>query len=251
MCFRTLYLPRPWHVAKLQVVSRNSLSKKGKKFFLEIRNILNSKKWRSNHHLVELISHASNRESSLPLKVRNEIKLEVPLERDNTAFIDNAGIVLVWPFLITLFEYVELYSNNSFHSEAGAERACVLLQYLATGEDRIESDHFLVLNKILCGLPINHPIDTGIQLSGREQKVADELLSRVIETWSVLGSTSIEGLRSTFLSRRAMIVDKEDRINLLVEHNAFDVLIDKIPWSISVIKFQHMNKPLYIHWRNK
>jgi len=55
----------------------------------------------------------------------------------------------------------------------------------------------------------------------------------------------------SFLQRRGKLVFSEDAIYLTVEQMAFDVLLDYLPWSISLINFSWMNKQVHTTWRQK
>ncbi|MFZ5839180.1 MAG: contractile injection system tape measure protein, partial [Pseudomonadota bacterium] len=79
--------------------------------------------------------------------------------------------------------------------------------------------------------------------------IIDGLLNAIISHWNSLGSTSIEGLRTTFIQREGQLLDEEKQWQLSVIPGAFDMLLDQIPWSFQTIKFPWMDKPLFVTWR--
>ena len=74
-------------------------------------------------------------------------------------YINNSGLILLWPFYKRLFEKIELVQENSFISPNAAHKAALILQYLVDGITEI-SEANLPLNKLLCGIDIFEPIET-------------------------------------------------------------------------------------------
>ena len=82
-----------------------------------------------------------------------------------------------------------------------------------------------------------------------EEEMVENLLSAVISQWKALGNTSKAGLRENFLQRDGMIVHVEGRWNLKVEARPFDMLIDQLPWGISMFRHPWMMDTLQVEWR--
>ena len=169
-------------------------------------------------------------------------------EDDRAIFIGNAGIVLLRPYLPHYFERVGLMERLKWKSKKASYRGAHLLQYLATG-DSVFPEHHLVLNKLLCGLKTARPLETGIEYTDLELEVSESLLEAVISSWSALGNTSINGFRSSFLKREGKLLEKENHWELKVEEESFDILMNKLPWTIGQIKYSWMDKILQVFWR--
>ena len=163
-------------------------------------------------------------------------------------YINNAGIVLVQPYLPMLFDRLGLTKENKFVNRDSQQKAVHYLQYLINGRSHTE-EHHLALNKILCGLEITTPITSGIDISDNEVKLMEGLLEAVIQNWSILGNTSIEGFRESFLIRDGKLTENENSWGLHVEQKAFDMLIDQIPYSYSPINYSWMEKIIQVKWR--
>ena len=164
-------------------------------------------------------------------------------------FIDNAGMVLLWPFLPRYFEMLGLVEARQFRDEAARNRGVGLLQFLATGEAEAP-EPVLLLNKILCGLPSGLPPEPRAPLSEAERELSEELLYGVTRNWSKLQNTSIAGLREAFLQRDGRLVRKDDGAwELAVAARPFDMLLDSLPWGLSVIRLAWMTQPLHVKWR--
>lgn len=166
---------------------------------------------------------------------------------DNALFIDNAGIILLAPFLPILLETVTFTMGGQFLDRTTQERAIHLLQYIITGEENT-AEHLLTLHKILCNLPVQEPIQRFVPLTESEKEEADHLLQVAIEHWGALGNTSPNGLREGFLQRTGKLTYQADKWLLQVEHKAIDILLDRLPWSYNIIKLPWMQTPIYTQW---
>jgi len=169
-------------------------------------------------------------------------------ETGEEIYIANAGLMLVSPYLPKLFEMLKLTEDSKFIDEEMAERAIHLLQYVVN--ERCDSPEFLlVLNKLLCGVVSKIPIAREIVPLPHEIEAIEGMLKGIIANWSALGSTSVAGLRESFLQRAGRLQLKNDNWYLKVEPKAFDMLLDRLPWSIAIIKYSWMKRPIYVEWR--
>jgi len=162
-------------------------------------------------------------------------------------YVNNAGLVLLNPFLTTYFTRLGMLEDGKFVSNEAQMRAVHLLQYLVDGSHQ-NAEHMLVLNKILCNMPVEEPVPQGIMLTEKEKTISEELLKAVLNSWDKLKNTSIQGLRGSFLQRTGSLVYKDDAWNLRVEQRGYDVLLQTLPWSIGMIKTSWMDTFLYVEW---
>ncbi len=181
----------------------------------------------------------------------------MPVEPDDEVtvapiYIDNAGLVLTGPFLPHLFQTLDLLDSGSegragLRDHDAVSRAVHLLQYLVDGRTAAP-EPLLVLNKILCGVPPSTPIAAEIEPTDRERETCERLLRAMIENWKSISNTSIAGLQETFLRRDGRLERSDEGWKLRVQRKTVDVLVDQIPWSISLIYHRWMPQPLYVEW---
>ncbi len=181
------------------------------------------------------------------LEESKEEEVEEP-ESGERVHINNAGLVLMWPFITQYFEMLGLTDGKEFNDKLSMARAAMLLQYLVTGEES-HPEHELYLNKILCGIPVNTPLDTHVELTDKEKELSESLLGGVIGNWGALKNTSIDGLREGFLQREGVVVHMDDAIQLRVEKKTLDILLDSLPWSYNVVKLPWMENVIQVDWR--
>ncbi|MCP3166776.1 contractile injection system tape measure protein [Myxococcus qinghaiensis] len=182
---------------------------------------------------------------------RTAFKLGEEKHGGTPIYVDNAGLILVSPFLPHLFRELGLSrvddTGKTHLDPEPATRAVHLLQYLVDGRTSAP-EPLLVLNKILCGLSVPTPVPSGIDLTEREQSLCDRLLKALIANWTIIANTSVAGLRETFLQREGRLEHLDDRWKLQVQRKTLDVLVDQVPWSISILTHPWMPQPLYVSW---
>ena len=162
--------------------------------------------------------------------------------------VTNAGLVILWPYLGAFFRKIGLTGEHGFVDEASAERALHILQFLASGEEEDVPEYLLPLNKVLCGIDISRPVCRSAELSEEERAESEILLGTVVSHWTALKKTTVRGLRESFLKREGILSGDEESWLLKVERRAYDVLLERLPWGISVIRLSWMKRPLYVEW---
>ena len=162
--------------------------------------------------------------------------------------VSYAGLVLLHPFLVSFFSRLGLVIENGFANEAARERGVHLMQYLATSETEMP-EYELIMAKALCAYPIETPVARTFEPTSEEIEEAGALLDACLSQWTVLQNTSRDGLRGSFLSRAGRLYRKEGRLRLEVEQSSIDVLLDYLPWNLSLVKLPWMQEMLYVNWR--
>lgn len=80
------------------------------------------------------------------------------------------------------------------------------------------------------------------------EKAALDLIQALIKHWTALKNASINGVRESFLNREAILRDQDTHWTLQVERKGFDVLVDALPWSFSLVKTPWMDNPMEVQW---
>ena len=169
----------------------------------------------------------------------------IPDEKEGI-YVNQAGLILLHPFLQYFFAAIGLLDGKSFKDEIAQQTAVHVLHYLATGKEQ-EMEYNQVLEKYLCGLYIHQPVERFIPLSEAIKEECTQVLKAVIGHWSALKNTSPDGLREAFLQRNGKLVSGA-RDHLVVESKSIDILLEKLPWNYSVIALPWLQKELYVDW---
>ena len=207
-----------------------------------LKNILSLKIYNEIYPLVKSNS------LQVPKKLLNK-NTKVSMENDFTDEIrvNNAGLIIFWPFLTRLFEQLNLVENGLFISKSARNRAIYLLQYMVNNTtDNPEFE--LVLNKILVGMPISEHLDPIENLSLEEKNMTVSLINGLIANWEKVRDASPAAIQETFVQREGFLLIKEENMHLKINKKGVDVLLMSIPWNLSLIKLPWMEKPLHIEW---
>jgi hypothetical protein len=227
-------------------------------FYLEIATILKRNAYRYANNKVTL--HEANslqkimaaklsKEQVIALGEENKVNdFKIQARQENEIYIDNAGLVILWPYIDRLFENLELINKKQFIDQRAQQKALSVLQYIVDGDDELVCEHTLALNKVICGLRPDDPFISDSFLSEHEKTIIEQMLMAVIANASMLKNSSIEGLRCNFLSRKGRLSAYQGGWLLQVEKHSKDVVLDHIPWEFQWFKLPWMNKIMRIEW---
>jgi hypothetical protein len=172
-------------------------------------------------------------------------KADFPVDED-AIYLGAAGAILLHPFLETLFRERGLLGQREFRDATARQRGVHLLGYLAFGRPDVP-EHDLPLPKLLCGHPLEEPLDPTV-LDADDLAACDALLTAVLGHWTALRSSSAHWLRTQFLLREGKLECVDEGHRLTVERRAQDVLLARIPWGFGVIALPWMPCRLFVHW---
>jgi len=162
-------------------------------------------------------------------------------------YVDNAGLVILWPFLQSFFGRLGLLDEKRFRDEAAAQRAAGLLQYVATA-DEAPPEYLLPLNKVLCGSALDEVFDFGEPIGADEVEECTDLLTAVIAQAPILRQMSIAGFRGTFLLRHGQLSARDGNWLLRVQRETHDIVLDRFPWSVQIVKLPWMTALMQVEW---
>ena len=171
-----------------------------------------------------------------------------PEDKSKGIFTDHAGLVLVHPFLNSLFAKIKRVKDGDFINERARHQAILLLHYMATGKQQAQECQ-LVIPKLLCGVPLSQPVPGKLSLSKKCLQEVELLLEVIIGRWEALKNTTAAGLQEEFLQRPGKLTPGKEFNKLQVEAKTLDILLDRLPWNISLIKLPWMDKMLHVEWR--
>jgi hypothetical protein len=160
-------------------------------------------------------------------------------------YVQNAGLILLHPFLKQFFKTCELLDNQNKIKDR--ELAAHLLHYMATKKEK-QPESNMVFEKFLCGIPIKQSINREIFISNKLKKQVNDLLQSVLDNWEILKDASIDLLRNEFLQRSGKLSFKADNPKIIIERKTQDILIDKLPWNLSISKLIWIDKIIFTDW---
>jgi hypothetical protein len=186
-------------------------------------------------------------EASLAVEPAADPPLDLRFSDADEVYIDNAGLVILWPFLERFFERLGLVTAQRFQDLPAVHRAVGLLQYLASA-DTSPPEYLLPLNKVLCGMALDAVWALDPPVTEAETEECHALLSAVIAHAPILHNMSLQGLRGTFLLCQGVLSARDGAWLLRVQRETYDVVLDRFPWSITWVKLPWMNTLLRVAW---
>lgn len=167
--------------------------------------------------------------------------------------VTNAGLCLFAPWIIRLFGMLELLSEDrkDLKDMDARIRAIFILQRLVTAEQREYKESDLAFNRLLAACPFNVPIPKNLELTDKEVETVESMLAGVKANWPKMENTSIGVFQRSFIEREGQLEQRENKWVLTVENNAYDILLDSLPWSYKMIRFPWLKKPISVSWRDK
>ena len=170
---------------------------------------------------------------------------EILAETATDYYVNNAGLILIHPFLKQLFENCKLLHKNNTINDP--EVAAHLLHYIATAKEQ-DYEHEMLFEKFLCNIPANQTINRNITLSEELKNHSNEMLQAVLENWSIMKDSSVALLQNEYLQRPGKIMLSEDHPKIIVERKTQDILLDKIAWNLGIVKLAWKNKIIFVDW---
>ncbi|UQZ88716.1 hypothetical protein C4J81_05660 [Deltaproteobacteria bacterium Smac51] len=172
--------------------------------------------------------------------------------REKKIFVSNAGLVLTAPFLPHFFRRLGLLSEsegNSFDGTSQRQRAVAIAQLIVRPDQPEMAEGDLALNKLLCGWPLTEALSADSFKDLKAMFEVKNLLRAVISQWQGLSQATPGGLVKHFLQRDGILY-LTDYPRLEVERRPHDLLLDTLPWVLSIIQTPWMERPMQVIWND-
>ncbi|WP_233587461.1 MULTISPECIES: contractile injection system tape measure protein [Parabacteroides] len=209
----------------------------------------------TNKQTVQGTVSDSHKDDALSTSTNNQLinnlkNTEMENFNEKTFEVQNAGLVLISPYLPILFYRLGYLAEDrrSFVNKEKQIRAIFLLQYM-TSEKPDYNEASLLLNRVLVNYPISEPLPRNVELTQAETDMADQMLTAIKTNWDKMRNTSVRGFQDAFLKRKGKLEESEDRWMLKVEERAYDILLDSVPWSFKMFRYPFQEKTMLVEWR--
>lgn len=190
-------------------------------------------------------------ESPAPEEVPDKVWARMESERpapEVRYFIQDAGLTLLHPFIVPYLGNLGLVKKGRFVSdEARVEAVHQLRELVFPGLPH--SNGFLLLEKIICGLPPEFLVPEEWEPDVAAAEEAEALLRSVCGHWRPLAKSSPNALRTAFLQRKGSVEYTEDGWIVRVEGSAIDLLLDELPWELSCIVLPWNEQVVLVEWQ--
>ncbi|WEK71328.1 MAG: contractile injection system tape measure protein [Candidatus Chryseobacterium colombiense] len=166
--------------------------------------------------------------------------------KEDGHYIQNAGLIILHPFLKTFFEHCDLIHPKT-QQLTDPELCAHLLHYIATGKTNAP-EYDMIFEKFLCNIPMNQSINRHIKLSRKHKTQVKNLIESVQQNWKPMKKSSGALLQNEFFQRSGKLVVTDHDYTLTVERKTQDILLDKLAWGISFVKLPWKEKFMFVNW---
>jgi len=198
-------------------------------------------------------AHLPQRDSTAPRPsqadaARNAALRQRALARLEELQVEDAGLVILWPFIERCFALAGLLDKQRRFVDPQAQQQAVGLLAWLMFEEPEPAEYRLPLVKLLCGVPPEAPcaIDEPPPPAMCEQGL--RMLAAVIEHAPALRRMQVPALRAAYLQRAGVLSVRAGMWLLRVERQPQDLLLDHFSWSWAWVALPWMTGPLQVEW---
>ncbi len=193
-----------------------------------------------------VINHSENKEDPIGTTDEEDQIIYEDLNPNEGQYIQNAGLIMLHPFLKTFFEHCNLIHPKT-QQLIDPELCAHLLHYIATGKTNAP-EYEMVFEKFLCNIPMNQSINRNIKLSRKHKTQVKNLIESVQQNWKPMKKSSVALLQNEFFQRSGKLVVTDHDYTLTVERKTQDILLDKLAWGMSLVKLPWKENFMFVNW---
>lgn len=168
------------------------------------------------------------------------------LSQDDGQYVQNAGLILIHPFIKTFFEHCDLIDLKT-QQLINPELCAHLLHYIATGKTNAP-EYDMVFEKFLCNIPMHQTINKHIKLSRKHKTQAKNVIESVQHNWSSMKKSSVALLQNEFFQRPGKLVVTDHDYTLTIEQKTQDILLKNLGWGLGLVKLPWKKKFMFVNW---
>ncbi|MET4696707.1 contractile injection system tape measure protein [Endozoicomonas lisbonensis] len=166
-----------------------------------------------------------------------------PMEND--LLVSGAGLVLFWPHLRRLFAPL---LNDRQQWLSPEHQWLALAQLMTLGGLTETEDGLNPVAALLTGFPVDTPVTGLPALNEQQRNDCTTLLTTVVQQWQALKGMSGQSLQQLFIQRTGYLDQTANGWRLTTEHKPQDILLQALPWPVSVVRLPWMDSLLAVEW---
>lgn len=212
----------------------------------ETKNKTNNKTSKSDPKHPDTEESQKTNQNKIVPELFQTLQQETPIadEVSNDYQVQNAGLVLIHPFIANLFKHCNLMDPKT-NTLTDPETGIHLLHYIATGKTN-QPESAMLFEKYLCNIPLHQSINRHIKLTRKQKTEAAKVIGAVQQNWSSMKTASVGLLQHEFFQRPGKLT--VDSQTLTIERKTQDILMDKLSWGISMIRLPWQTQFTYVNW---
>ncbi|WP_431768496.1 contractile injection system tape measure protein [Photorhabdus bodei] len=244
----TAWLAPLWQLAPVSQLCKKHLSAEEYQYL--------SERFMPNHTIISENRQTLSASDNLSVTGNNQLrtinragsKSDLLPEQTFPRQVSNAGILVLWPMLSTLFNQLSLLETQKFIHRQAQFSAVNFLDYLIWETEETPTERKM-LNNVLCGLMADENSES-ISIEPEKRLITTQWLDAIITQLPAWKKLSRNDVRQLFLQRPGELLADEQEIKISIQHQPFDALLADWPWPLNIAKLPWLDRPLKIDWKN-
>lgn len=226
------------NVQKIQEAHQNEVQIKS--YYQSIIN--NPKLTASIQELIAPIIINLNDTKKSDSKIKREIE-------NGTRFITTlCGLMMLSPFLATLFRRMGLLEKNAFVSEKEQLKAYKVLMTIPKLDEEQVYEYQDLIPRIITGIAPEDTIHYVPELTEDELTEIRNFLGAVISQWPVMANATVRGFIESFLVRDGKVWKEGSLWKIEVNGHGADIILQTLTWGFSTMKFPWTPYMIETNW---
>lgn len=171
-----------------------------------------------------------------------------PIRKNDSILIEGCGLVLLSPYLVSLFNACGFLKENKFKNEDARIRAIAVLHYLIYGTETHTIPEELVVPYMLCNMEsINNELSLP-RLNHKERSLADSMLQEIGVRCSRLKNATVKVIRENFIQRYGKLSIDKQTLNIEIKKRTYDVLLEDLPNESKGSDLPWVSREVILNW---
>lgn len=170
-------------------------------------------------------------------KKKSDSKIKQEIDNGTRFITTLCGLMMLSPFLATLFRRMGLLEKNSFISEAEQLKAYKVLMTIPKIDEEKEYEYQDLIPRIITGIAPEDTIHFVPELTEVELLEIRNFLGAVLSQWPVMSNATIRGFIESFLIRDGKVWKDGSIWKIEVNGHGADMILQTLNWGFSTMKF--------------
>jgi len=182
-------------------------------------------------------------------KKKSDSKIKQEIDNGTRFITTLCGLMMLSPFLATLFRRMGLLEKNSFISEAEQLKAYKVLMTIPKIDEEKEYEYQDLIPRIITGIAPEDTIHFVPELTEVELLEIRNFLGAVLSQWPVMSNTTVRGFIESFLIRDGKVWKDGSIWKIEVNGHGADMILQTLTWGFSTMKFPWTPYLIETNWQ--
>ncbi len=187
---------------------------------------------------------------NLKEKPKSDTKIKREIENGTRFLTGLCGLMLLAPFLSTLFRRMGLLEKNEFISEMEQLKAYKVLMTIPKIDETETFEFQDLIPRIITGIAPEDTINYVPELTDEEITELTNFLNAVISQWPVMANSTLRGFIESFLLRDGKVWKAGKVWKIEVNGHGADIILQTLTWGFATMKFPWTPYMIETDWKS-